>query len=372
MDRPLEILVDSLLYEGYALYPYTPAATKNATPTPFGIVYPPAYAAGNPATFDHLRAEVLIEAPETAVLRGTVRFLQADGERHQAAARALDLGQSTLGELAADGSGTEFEFAGAESIRGRARLRAELLDGDRARVRMCVHNTTDAAPDMVRGEALRHSLMSTLVVIETSAGKFVSPLEPEARECESVNTFPVLANPSDTAVLGASFVLPDHPAMAPESLGNLFDNTEIEEALLLHVHALSDDEREQISGQDAAVREMVARAQATTPEEIMQLHGRLEEIQPAEPGHPNPGEAEVETDRGVVRKGGKVVLRPAPGGRDIYDTLLAGRTATVERIYYDYDDKIHVGVTVDGDASQELFRETGRYIFFKGDEVEPV
>ena len=42
----LEQLVDSLLYEGYALYPYTPGATKNATPTPFGIVYPPVYAAG--------------------------------------------------------------------------------------------------------------------------------------------------------------------------------------------------------------------------------------------------------------------------------------------------------------------------------------
>ena len=35
--------------------------------------------------------------------------------------------------------------------------------------------------------------------------------------------------------------------MAPESLGNLFDNTEIEEALLLHVQALSDSEREQIA-----------------------------------------------------------------------------------------------------------------------------
>jgi hypothetical protein len=34
----LERLVDSLLFEGYALYPYTPGATKNATPTPFGIV----------------------------------------------------------------------------------------------------------------------------------------------------------------------------------------------------------------------------------------------------------------------------------------------------------------------------------------------
>ena len=42
----LEELVDTLLWEGHQLYPYTPSATKNATPTPFGIVYPPAYAQG--------------------------------------------------------------------------------------------------------------------------------------------------------------------------------------------------------------------------------------------------------------------------------------------------------------------------------------
>ena len=37
----LDELVDTLLWEGHQLYPYTPGATKNATPTPFGIVYPP-------------------------------------------------------------------------------------------------------------------------------------------------------------------------------------------------------------------------------------------------------------------------------------------------------------------------------------------
>ena len=57
----LEQLVDTLLYEGYALYPYTPGATKNATPTPFGIVYPPVYAAGSGATFDHLQIECVAE-----------------------------------------------------------------------------------------------------------------------------------------------------------------------------------------------------------------------------------------------------------------------------------------------------------------------
>ena len=51
MADHLEELIESLLWEGYALYPYTPGATKNATPTPFGIVYPPAYAAALP---DHV------------------------------------------------------------------------------------------------------------------------------------------------------------------------------------------------------------------------------------------------------------------------------------------------------------------------------
>ena len=68
MPDALEQLVDSLLYEGYALYPYTPGATKNATPTPFGIVYPPAYAATLASTYDHLELRCVLEAPPDAVL----------------------------------------------------------------------------------------------------------------------------------------------------------------------------------------------------------------------------------------------------------------------------------------------------------------
>ena len=60
MNEAAEQLADSLLYEGYALYPYTPGTTKNATPTPFGIAYPPAYAAAQRAAFDHVRVEVVV------------------------------------------------------------------------------------------------------------------------------------------------------------------------------------------------------------------------------------------------------------------------------------------------------------------------
>src|SRR6202142_4527157 len=59
MSEELEEVVSSLLYEGYALYPYRPEATKNATPTPFGIVYPPVYAAECEGAHDHARLEAL-------------------------------------------------------------------------------------------------------------------------------------------------------------------------------------------------------------------------------------------------------------------------------------------------------------------------
>jgi hypothetical protein len=59
----LEELVDTLLWEGHQLYPYTPSATKNATPTPFGIAHPPAYAQALDTTYDHLELRIALAAP---------------------------------------------------------------------------------------------------------------------------------------------------------------------------------------------------------------------------------------------------------------------------------------------------------------------
>ncbi|MGZ5322520.1 MAG: hypothetical protein ACXWF9_07935 [Solirubrobacterales bacterium] len=405
--RAVEELVSTLLYEGYALYPYTPGATKNATPTPFGIVYPPAYADVQPAAFALARLECALEAGPEAELRGTVRFLQAAGERHKGVERRLELGPVTLAELArGDGIGEEFTFAGEQEISGRVRMRAELLGPGMARVKLCVHNSTPiAAPEEAsRGDALRHSLLSVHPLLEVSGGRFVSALERagEAGEaaagCEPVNTFPVLVDEDDRAVLGAAIMLPEHPELAPESLGNLFDNTEIEEALILHVQTLSDAERAEIGEQDPAVREMVERARNATPDEMLGLHGRLTYKEPdedADPpegdgaergnGHREPppgghrppplgyddvrGETEVALEGARVRRGDKVVLRPGTEG-DVFDKILHGRTATVERIYRGYDDRVYLGVTVDDDPGQDLLRETGRYLFFFGDEVE--
>jgi hypothetical protein len=364
VNAALEELLGTLLYEGYALYPYTPGATKNATPTPFGIVYPPAYAKAAPSTFDKLRMQGVALAGGDAVLSGEVRFLQGAGGGHQALPRRLEAAGRTLADLARTPHVEPFAHG---DVQGRVRMSADDLGDDRWRVMLCVHNTTPVQEGLDRAGALAASLLSTHPVLTIDGGRFVSPLE--AQDVESVNTFPVLATDGDDALLGAAIMLPDHPRLAPESRGDLFDGTEIEEALLLHVLALSDDEREAIAAADPAVRAMVARAAAATPEDVMALHGRTTLSDPAPPHAEPPGEREVVVDGVMYRLGDKAVLRLGDRS-DPYDRILDGRTATIERIYYDYEDKLYFGVTVDDDPGQELMRDTGRYHFFFLGELE--
>ena len=342
----LDELVSSLLYEGYALFPYTPGATKNATPTPFGIVYPPSYAAGSAATFDHLQLQCLLRCETEPALRAEVVFLQSAGERHTGVERRTSPGP--------------FDFDG---LRGEVTLTVEPREPGVWRATVKVRNTTEARDGLSRAEALERSLLSTHVVLRTVGGRFVSPLE--AEDCAQVNTWPVLATASDDAVLGAAIMLPDHPQIAPQSRGALFDNTEIEEALRLHVLALSDEEREEIAHQDSAVRRMVDGALKTTPEDLFALHGVMQPVDK----DPRDGEPEADLNGAVVRPGDKLVLRL--GERiDPYDRMLDGRTATLERIYVDYEGRTYLGVTVDSDPMQEVMSETGRYLFFFADEVE--
>jgi hypothetical protein len=360
VSAPLEELVTTLLWEGHALYPYTPGATKNATPTPFGIVYPPAYAAGSPTTFDRIRMQGIVAGGAEATLAVEVRFLQ------DAAERRVELPATPLGALEGEGIHTEFAFDG---ITGRARMAAQRFDERLVRVTACVHNTTEVGERLDRAQALRSSLLSTHVLARTTGGRFMSPVDPPedaaaaVMACAAVNTYPVLATDADDALLGAAIILPDHPQLAPESRGDLFDATEIEEALLLHVLALSDGEREQIAEHDPAVRAMVERAVSSTPQDIVALHGRVT-VSDA------PGEPEATVDGVTYRPGARVRLLAR--NRTAQDHLLDGRTATVERIYIDYEDAVHLGVTVDDDPGRELMRDIGRYLYFKPADVEVI
>jgi hypothetical protein len=142
---------------------------------------------------------------------------------------------------------------------------------------------------------------------------------------------------------------------------------------------LSDAEQEEIAGQDPRVREMIRRARATTARDLMDLHGI---VRPVGGDVENvveeiPGEEQVDFAGGTFRRGDRVRLRLGERAgledrKDAYDLMLEGKTATIERIYLDTDDRTYFGVTIDDDPGQDLMREMGRYLFFFIDEVETI
>lgn len=72
------------------------------------------------------------------------------------------------------------------------------------------------------------------------------------------------------------------------------------------------------------------------------------------------------------RKGDVVQLKLGQRRSDAMDMLLDNKLATIEIIYEDYDNKIHLAVTINDDPGQEMAREFGRYLFFSPEEVKHI
>jgi hypothetical protein len=74
-----------------------------------------------------------------------------------------------------------------------------------------------------------------------------------------------------------------------------------------------------------------------------------------------------------VRRGDRVRLRPR-GGADVFDLALAGKTATVESVEQDYENRVYLAVTVDDDPGKDFGArgQPGHRFFFGPEEVEPL
>lgn len=74
-----------------------------------------------------------------------------------------------------------------------------------------------------------------------------------------------------------------------------------------------------------------------------------------------------------LRAGDRVRLKPRPGG-DIFDLALAGKEAAIEAIEQDYEERVHLAVTLDDDPGRDLglARQPGHRFFFAPEEVEPL
>jgi hypothetical protein len=218
----------------------------------------------------------------------------------------------------------------------------------------CASTTPPVPEGLDRAAALRSSLLSTHLVAHARAPLRLAGRPGSTAARQSVRGprehLPGARDDNDDTVVGAAIVLPDHPQIAPESQGGLFDSTEIEEALLLHVQVLSDGEREEIARADPAVREMVERAAAVAPRELAGLHGRvtLRDPETTSPPEAPPGLTDPSVD-GIVYRERRWCCAPASATPQ--DGVWAGRMATIERIYRDYEDGVHIAVTVDDDRA---------------------
>ena len=75
----------------------------------------------------------------------------------------------------------------------------------------------------------------------------------------------------------------------------------------------------------------------------------------------------------VLQAGDRVRLLPQ-GRADAFDILLAGKTATIEAIEQDYEDRVYLAVVVDDDPGKEfgMMRKPAHRFFYEPNEVEPL
>ncbi|WP_405997128.1 hypothetical protein [Streptomyces sp. NBC_00829] len=457
-------VADAVLFEGYVLYPYRASAAKNRLRWQFGVLVPPAWGADR-EEHDFQHTECLMEPKADASLAVEVRFLHARRRTVQQArpdgsfetVPELRLEDRVLvpwdegveerievvfpvAQLTGDGVTVPFtrperdesepvlDTSGrpvgrlvrrCEEICGVLRLSAQEIDGPYRVLRLTavVENTSTWTPSYGtaadRDAALPRALVAAHLLMGLSAGSFLSMTDPPqwakgaVASCRNLHTWPVLAGEPGRAdlVLSSPIILEDHPAIAPESPGALYDATEIDEILALRTAALTDEEKREARGTDERAAAVIDLADSMPPEVLERLHGAVRALRdvtgpaasetspaggrgfpdehgverpdtpwwdPASDSGFDPARDRVLVDGRSLGAGSRVVLRPGLRRTDAQDLFLYGRSATVEAVLHDVDGAVHLAVTVEGDPGADIRREQGRYLYFQPDEVAPL
>jgi hypothetical protein len=428
-------VADAVLYEGYLLYPYRASAQKNRSRWQFGVLMPPAYTAAEPSETSSLQAECVFEQQGPPSVEVTARFLQVQRRRTEGAAEpgapavwdeAVEREVTVTvpaAELLGDGTVRPFTVPGGEDaetanggrvvrrreeLTGSVSVRADPLPGPWQAARLTVRVTNESGRTAgSRDDALPGALVAVHLIMTLSGGAFLSMTDPpewaspEVAACQNAGCWPVLAGPEGTrqVMLATPIILPDHPQIAEESPGELFDGTEIDEILTLRTLALSDEEKAAARATDPRAAALIDRVDAMDAPTMDRLHGAIRAMtgprpapesaegavgRPAGAGGPDvpwwdPGaDASVSpaTDAVVVAgqrvtRGTRVILRPGARRADAQDMFLAGRTALVEAVLLDVDDTAYLAVTLDDDPAADLQSAHGRFRYFAPDEVEP-
>lgn len=454
-------IADAVLYEGYLLYPYRASSHKNQSRWQFGVLGPPDAAPGSFAEDPGMAMQALLKLPDDPSLpmpqvSVRLRFLQlqvrevqrldADGGHtpvgeltvsgvsvlswDEAVECELDLGavpldseDGTTDELRTVPGGEETEpltddhgvtvgrvVRRREPLTARVRTRTTRDDGF-LRLSLSVDNEhPGTATD--KDAAIRASLIGTHLLLQAHGADFLSLREPPdeaapaAARCEQRRCWPVLAGVkgSTDTVLGAPIILYDHPEIAEQSPGALFDSTEIDEILTLRVMTMTEEEKAEARATDPRAREIIDRCDTMSAGDLQQLHGLLRDphgptplpgpvggslgdLRDAEPaafdtgGAPwwdpaadaavSPGSDSVVIEGVAVAKGSLVRVHPSRRA-DAQDLFFAGQVARVTAVLSDVDGGVHVALVLVDDPAADMHDWYGRYFYFAPDELEPL
>jgi hydrogenase maturation protease len=228
----------------------------------------------------------------------------------EAVEREIPMGEVDLDDLVTRPRWVEFDFAPGctfEPIRGAgatvvgvierehrridggADLSAERVGEGLYRLTARIENRTHlGSVTDDRDRALLQALVSTHTILGVAQGEFVSLLDPPeplrslAAACTNVGTWPVLVGAPGEAdtMLSSPIIVYDYPEIAPESPGDLFDATEIDEILTLRILTLTDNEKRAVSALDGRGKALLERTEALAREQLMGLHGTFRGLQP--------------------------------------------------------------------------------------------
>jgi hypothetical protein len=430
-------VADAVLYEGYLLYPYRASSAKNRSRWQFGVLGPPGAADRGLGEPDSMSMTTLLTGvTQASRLLVRLRFLQLqqrqirDTDGRDVA--ALDLGDHTeltwdeavAQTAAAVASGETIEpLVGPDGtalgsvVRRRWGLRAVVgststRHGPWTLLTVTVRNDHPERPS-TPDDATRTSLLGAHLLVEAEGCAFKSMVDPPADVkpivdgCRQDRCWPFLAGVDGESdlLLGSPIILYDHPEVAPESTGALFDATEIDEILTLRVLTMTEAEKAEARATDPRAAAIIDRCEAMTPADLQQLHGIFRDPRgplggpvgprtvagdgdgagdgtgeetgelpwwdPGTDASVDPGSDAVLV-RGVpVRKGSLVRVHPSRRA-DAQDLFFADQVARVTAVLSDVDGGTHVALVLEDDPAADLHDWYGRYFYFAPDELEPL
>ena len=274
-----------------------------------------------------------------------------------------------------------------QRVQGTINIAVQPLDEKVFKTRVTVENHTPLSENDLNQpeEVLMRTFASTHTILESDRGEFFSLVDPPeayieaTATCSNVGTWPVIVGEKEKreagTVLSSPIILYDYPEIAPESPGEFFDATEIDEILALRVLTMTDQEKWEMSQLDGRARQILNRTEALPEEDFWKMHGTIRgnKFSGENFFDPNTRLRTVTVHGTDLMVGHRVRIRPK-GRADVMDLALEGKIALIESIEQDAENKVYLALVLEDDPGKDLgmLRQPGHRFFYGLHEVEPL